>query len=106
MNEKKTPRTLDDYVKTRKVDWAAVDAHAEMMISEIRAYRLRELREQLHITQVQLAERLEVSQNRISKLEHGDIGKSQVETIRKYVEALGGTLRIDIEVNGNSFQLA
>lgn len=76
------------------------------MLSELRAYRLRELREAHHLTQVQLAERLDVSQNRISKLEHGDIGKSQVETIRKYVEALGGTLRIDVEVDGNKFQLA
>ena len=90
----------------RPANEARVVEHMTRMVSEVRAYRLKELRQQLHITQVQLAEQLHVSQNRISRLEHGDIEKSQVDTIRKYVEAVGGTLRIDVEIGDQTFQLA
>ena len=56
---------------------------------KMRAYRLRELREQAAMTQVQLADALDVSQNRISRIENGDIERTQVDTLRKYVEAFG-----------------
>ncbi|MBU6265585.1 MAG: helix-turn-helix transcriptional regulator [Actinomycetales bacterium] len=87
-------------------DPSQVEAHKKRMMAEVRAYRLKELRKELQITQVELAQQLHVSQNRISRIEHGDIEKSQVDTLRKYVEAMGGTLRIDVEVDGKKFQLA
>lgn len=87
-------------------DPAKVEEHKKRMMAEVRAYRLKELRKELRITQVELAQQLQVSQNRISRIEHGDIEKSQVDTLRKYVEAMGGTLRIDVEVDGKKFQLA
>lgn len=106
MTEKRHFHTFEEYKESRNYDREAVARNLELMTAELRAFRLKELRQGLKITQVELAKQLNVSQNRISKLEHGDIGKSQVETIRKYVEAMGGTLRIDVEVNGTSFQLA
>ncbi|WP_293954659.1 helix-turn-helix transcriptional regulator [uncultured Corynebacterium sp.] len=39
------------------------------MISEVNAYQLRKLREQAGFTQVQLAERTEVSQRQVSRME-------------------------------------
>ena len=62
-----------------------VNLLVEKLEAEIRAYRLKELRKELNITQVELAKQLHVSQNRISRIEHGDIEKSQVDTLRKYV---------------------
>jgi predicted transcriptional regulator len=55
---------------------------------------------------VELAAKIDVSQNRISRIEHGDIEKSQVDTLRKYVEAVGGTLRLEVEIGDQRFLLA
>ncbi len=98
--------TLSDLLRERPVNRQAVDAHKKRMIEEVRAYRLRELREALSLTQVQLASRLHVSQNRVSRFEQGDIERAQVDTLRKYVEALGGTLRVEIEYGDERIQIA
>jgi transcriptional regulator with XRE-family HTH domain len=88
------------------LDHERVDFLVKKLEAEVRAYRLKELRQQLQITQVELAEQLHVSQNRISRIEHGDIEKSQVDTLRKYVEAVGGTLTLEVQVGDRKFQLA
>ncbi len=98
--------TLSDLLRDRPADRAAVEAHKKRMIEEVRAYRLRELREALSLTQVELASRLRVSQNRISRIEHGDIERSQVDTLRKYAEALGCTLRVEVEYGDKRIQIA
>jgi predicted transcriptional regulator len=99
-------KTLDELLHQRPVDREAVDAHKKRMIDEVRAYRLRELREASSLTQVELASRLHVSQNRVSRIEHGDIERAQVDTLRKYVEALGGTLRVEVEYGDERIQIA
>ena len=71
----------------RPVDRGAVNAHKARMIDEVRAYRLQELRESVAMTQKQLAERLGVGQNRVSNIEHGDLERVQIDTLRRYVEA-------------------
>ena len=89
---------LDALRAARPIDRERVDAHKRRMLDEVRAFRLRELREASSLTQVELAELLHVSQNRISRLERGDLERSQVDTLRKYVEAIGGRLRIEVEL--------
>lgn len=54
---------------------------------------LKSLRKLSGLTQTQLAERLQVQQAAISKIERG--GDTHLSTIEKYVNALGATLRID-----------
>lgn len=98
--------TLTELLRDRPVNRAAVDAHKRRMIDGVRAYRLRELREALELTQVELAKRLHVSQNRVSRLEQGDVERAQVDTLRRYVEALGGTLRIDVEYGEERIPIA
>jgi transcriptional regulator with XRE-family HTH domain len=88
------------------IDSERVNRLVDKLEAEIRAYRLKELRKELNITQVELAQLLHVSQNRISRIEHGDIEKSQVDTLRRYVEAVGGTLTIEVQVGDRKFQLA
>jgi transcriptional regulator with XRE-family HTH domain len=90
----------------RPVDREAVDRHKKRMFDEVRAYRLRELREAVDMTQVQLAGRLNVSQNRISRIEHGDVEHAQLNTLRKYAEALGGRLRVEVELGEDRIQIA
>ncbi|MDQ1130389.1 MULTISPECIES: hypothetical protein [unclassified Microbacterium] len=42
--------TPEQLLEKRPVNRARVDAHKERMLGEVRAYRLRELREQLGLT--------------------------------------------------------
>jgi transcriptional regulator with XRE-family HTH domain len=97
---------MEELLAERPVDRVAVDAHKKRMLDEVRAYRLRELREASGLTQVELAGRLHVSQNRVSRIEHGDIDRAQVDTLRKYVEALGGRLRVEVELGDERIQIA
>jgi len=99
-------KSLEDLLRDRPVDRAAVDAHKQRMLDEMRAYRLRELREASSLTQVELAERLHVSQNRVSRIEHGDIERAQVDTLRKYVAAVGGQLRVEVELGDERIRIA
>jgi len=71
-----------------------VHARAEELIAE--ELTLRQLREQLNMTQHDIAERLEVGQDSVSRLENrGDI---KLSTLQAYVEALGGKLTISAEL--------
>ncbi|MFZ4895981.1 XRE family transcriptional regulator [Plantibacter sp. Mn2098] len=97
---------LDDLLAKRPVDRAKVDAHKKRLLDDVRAYRLRELREHSSLTQVELASKLNVSQNRVSRIEHGDIERAQVDTLRKYVQAIGGELRIEVEIGDERLRLA
>ncbi|WP_343710657.1 XRE family transcriptional regulator [Mycobacterium sp.] len=98
--------TLDDWLKKRPVNRDAVDAHKARMRGELRAYALRELREAQGLTQTQLAGLLHVSQNRVSAMERGEVGHTQIDTLRRYVDALGGQLRVEVELGDERIQIA
>jgi len=57
---------------------------------------LKHLREKLGLSQSELAERLEVQQPAISKLEHRQ--SLELNTLRAVVNALGGTIEIIVRV--------
>lgn len=99
-------RSLDDILAKRPINRTAVDATKKRMLDEVRAYQLRELREALDLTQVDIAKLLDVSQNRVSRLEHGDIERTQVDTLRRYVEAVGGQLHVEVEIADRRIQIA
>jgi len=98
--------TLDDWVKKRPVNRDAVDAHKARMRGELRAYALRELREAQGLTQTQLAGLLHVSQNRVSAMERGEVEHTQIATLRRYVDAIGGQLRIEVDLGDERIQIA
>jgi ribosome-binding protein aMBF1 (putative translation factor) len=100
------PKDLEEMLAKRPADRQAVDGHKKRMLDEIRAFRLRELREASNLTQIELAARLHVSQNRVSRIEHGDIERAQVDTLRKYVEAVGGKLRVEVELGDERFLIS
>lgn len=99
-------KSLGDLLAKRPVNRAAVDDAKKRMLEEVRAYQLRELREALDLTQVEIARLLDVSQNRVSRLEHGDIERTQVDTLRRYVEAVGGQLHVEVEIADRRIQIA
>ncbi|HRA47457.1 MAG TPA: helix-turn-helix transcriptional regulator [Thermomicrobiales bacterium] len=98
--------TFDEYLESRPPNWDEVERHKRRMLAEIEAYKLRELRKAQDVTQVELARRLSVSQNRISRIEHGDIEKSQVDTLRRYAEAIGGELHIEVHIGDQRIKIA
>ncbi|MFD6860066.1 XRE family transcriptional regulator [Rhodococcus sp. NPDC060090] len=99
-------KSLDDMLAKRPVDRDAVNAHKTRMLDQVRAYRLKELREALDLTQRDVAERLHVGQNRVSNIERGDLERVRLDTLRRYVDAVGGTLRIEVELGDDRFQIA
>jgi ribosome-binding protein aMBF1 (putative translation factor) len=93
----KSMRWDDVKVERRRrhpVDEAAIERHEERMLAETRAFRLAEIREASGLKQEEVAERIGVSQSRISRMEHGDIDRAGLSTIRDYIEALGGEMEV------------
>lgn len=99
-------KSLEQMLTKRPINRKNVDAQKKRMVEEVRSYRLRELRKASDLSQVELAERLKVSQNRVSRIEHGDIERAQLDTLRKYVEAVGGELRVEVSIGDESFLIA
>jgi predicted XRE-type DNA-binding protein len=97
---------LDDVLRRRPVDRERVNALKRQMLDEVRAYRLRELREESALTQVELASRMNVTQARVSHLESGEIDRAQLDTLRKYAEAIGGELRVEIALGDQVHRIA
>lgn len=61
---------------------------------------LQELRRARKLTQEQLAEVLEIAQSEVSRIEHRtDV---YVSTLRRFIEAMGGELRIVADFGGNA----
>lgn len=98
--------TLDEMLALRPVDPTYIEQELKEMREETRLYRLKELRKNTGLTQSQLAQRLGVSQHRISQIENGDLANTKVETLKKYLEALGASITITAESpNGQSLKL-
>lgn len=85
---------LNAYLNKRGItDEQMAEARARTQAT-IDAYNLREARKACNMTQVQLANAMGVSQNRVSRMENGDIGSMSLDTVRRYVEALGGEITL------------
>lgn len=98
--------TLDELHQQRPVNRERVEEHKQRLLAAVRAYRLRELREQAGLTQAELAERIGVGQRQVSKIEHGDLDNAKIGTIRRYLEAVGGDLSIEYVMGDNRIQVA
>ena len=81
-------------VRDGRLDEAAVAVHRERLTNEVRAHKLAEVRRTQQLTQVEVAEAMKVTQSRVSRLEKGELDTTELGTLRKYVEALGGNLRL------------
>jgi predicted transcriptional regulator len=79
---------------TGALDETRVNTLGAAMRAETRAHRLAEIRRAYGLDQTELAERIGVSQSRISRIERGELDRSEIATVRSYVEALGGHIEI------------
>lgn len=75
------------------------------LLSEVRAYRLAEVRKRQHMTQTAVAKVLGVAQGRVSAIEKGALNRSEVDTLAAYVEALGGRLKLVADFGDESLVL-
>ncbi|MEV6957066.1 XRE family transcriptional regulator [Streptomyces sp. NPDC051183] len=84
---------------------AEIDQGAAEMIAVVRAHRLAEVRKRQQTTQVQVAEAMGVTQARVSRIENGELARSEVETLAAYVRALGGKLKIVADFGDEQYVL-
>lgn len=76
----------------------SIERRAMRISSEMIEASLQELRKAADMTQAQVAETMGLAQNAISQLEsRGDL---RLSSIRNYVEAIGGKLRVLVELPG------
>lgn len=88
---------LKDYLATLpETRRQAIEARAEELIAE--ELSLAELRRDLKQSQVDLAKKMGVKQGDVSKLERRS--DMYVSTLRRYVEAAGGSLVIVVKIPG------
>lgn len=83
-----------------------VDASRENAKREVRAMRLAEIRKQSATTQREVAELMRVTQGRVSQIESGQLDSSELGTLRSYVEALGGSVRVVADFGDVSLTIA
>lgn len=80
-------KTIDELMGPQRVNRAKGRAAAKL-----EQLLLRDVRQQLGLTQLKLAKKLGVSQSALSQLESQD--DMQLSTLRKVVKAMGGELSI------------
>ncbi|HDS1734599.1 XRE family transcriptional regulator [Pseudomonas sp. BP8] len=92
-------KTLDEVINGLPPERRArVEALGRELIRE--EMTLQALRKQLELTQEGLAERLEVRQANVSKVEKRS--DMLISTLRSYVEAMGGTLELVAHMPGRA----
>ena len=88
-------RTLDDLLASRSEE--SQQRIQEMATELLLEVRIQALREELEVSQIELAKALGVSQPAVVAMEKrgSDI---KLSTMKRYVEAMGGKLRVDVEL--------
>lgn len=88
--------TLQAQLEARPDHPQRAEAARQQLAAEDQAYfhRLRELRQARNMTQVTLAQRLQMVQPSVSRLERQT--DLYVSTLRRYIEAAGGRLEIRV----------
>lgn len=97
---------LNAYLEKRGITAEQMDEARAETQAVIDSYNLRQARKASDMTQVELAKTMGVSQNRISRMENGDLGSMSLDTLRRYVEALGGRLTLVAELSSGTVMLA
>lgn len=88
-------RTLDEAIASRSLEsQARIKEMADEMILEV---GLQMMREELQLSQKQVAEAMGISQPAVTKLEQRG-NDLKLATLKRYVEAMGGKLSLDVEL--------
>jgi predicted XRE-type DNA-binding protein len=71
----------------------------------IRAWHLAQVRVEQDRTQEEVAQAMGVRQPRVSAIERGELDTVTLSTLRAYVRALGGTLRVIADFDDRKYRL-
>ncbi len=82
-----------------------VEVGAGGLVARSRAHTLAEARQRMSLTQAQVAERMNVRQERVSAIERAEPGATEIRTLAAYVRALGGRLEIIADIDGERIVL-
>ena len=88
---------LNAYLEKRGIADEQMQQARRQTADMVQAYTLREARKAQNMTQVQVAREIGVSQNRISRIENGDLGSMTIDTLRRYLGALGLDLTVTVD---------
>jgi DNA-binding transcriptional regulator YiaG len=95
-----------DAIAQGRLNPARADAARKKMHDAVQAERLADIRKAHgHARQADVAAIMGVSQARVSKLESGDLSRTELGTLQSYVAALGGSLRIVAVFGESSIEL-
>ncbi|GGL95111.1 transcriptional regulator [Deinococcus aerolatus] len=72
-------------------------------LAQVRAHRLAEVRSATGLNQEELSRRLGISQSRVSRIERGDLEKTELATLRAFVRALGGDIEVTVKLGEERF---
>ena len=78
-------------------------ANASAAADMNREYVLAQIRREIGITQVELADRLNITQPTYAAFERS--GNLRIGTLQKIVSALGGILKLQVEIGGKDYPL-
>lgn len=98
--------TRREAVEEGRIDQRRVAAHRDRFEGELVAHRLAEIRKAHGLSQQDVARAMGVTQSRVSRIESGDIMRSELTTIASYVRALGGDMRMVADIDGVDITLA
>lgn len=90
--------TLEEILEQRPVHLEVLVKEVSVVEAQVSGYLLRELRKGQGLSQQTLADRMGVSQRRVSAIERGLVDRTEVATIRSYVTALGGELKLIAQI--------
>ena len=85
---------LNRYLEKRGTTDAQMNKARSETQAFIDAFNLKEARKVSNMTQVEVARVIGVSQNRVSRMENGDMNAMSIDSLRRYVAALGGNLTL------------
>lgn len=85
-------RSWEDLQKDLPADEDALAGDLQILMATLRLERKRR-----GLTQQTVAERMQVSQSRVSAIETGTLEATEVGTLARYLRALGARLRLNAE---------
>lgn len=91
-------------IRSQKFTPAELRAIDQEIESELLEMDLRTLREAAGLTQGELAQRIEITQSQLSKMERRE--DHRISTLRRYIQALGGSLEICAVIGDKRIKLA
>lgn len=97
--------SFDDYAVGRDISSELKEEALRATQEKIRTYNLMQARKSRDVTQAELSRDMGVSQKRISDIENGRLDLLKIDTLRRYIAALGGTLEISAHLPSGTVRL-